>query len=41
MFKELPNNIQQQVEFYLQANQFRKAKELIDYYQTQSISEEE
>lgn len=40
MFKELPNEVQQQVEFYLQANQFRKAKELIVHYQTQSIVEE-
>jgi len=41
MFKELPNEVQQQVEFYLQANQFRKAKELIADYRIQSIPEEE
>ena len=33
MFKELPNELQQQVEFYLQSDQFLQAKELVDNYQ--------
>jgi hypothetical protein len=32
MYKELPRDLQQQVDFYLQCNQFLKAKELMAMY---------